>query len=138
MYAWRTVEEGEIERVDVEAGVVVVLEDVARRVDVGAGVRREPELGEVGDVGAVAHGARQPQEPGRALRRLERRHVLPVVVADVQDRSPSVSELRCPHRRWLSVWHGASCGFARPLRYGLDRSSSTVKSESLARRDEMI
>lgn len=92
-----TVEDSEVKRVNVEAGVVVVLEDVPRRVDVGARVRREAELGEVGDVGAIAHGPGQPEEPAGALRRLPRRHVLSVVVADVHD--PAAAELLAPLRR---------------------------------------
>jgi hypothetical protein len=92
-----TVEDCEVERVNVESGVVVVLEDVARRVDVGAGVRGEAEIGEVGDVGAVAHGPRQAKELADALAGLPRRHVVAVVVADVHD--PAAVELLPPFRR---------------------------------------
>lgn len=57
-----TVENIQVEGVDVEARLEVPLEDVAGGVDVGSGVGRELHLGEIGDGGAVLHGLGQPEE----------------------------------------------------------------------------
>lgn len=89
-----TVEDVEIEGVDVEPGVVIPPEDVAGGVDVGAGVRREPQLREVGDV-AVIHRPGEPDEPAEPLLPLPPGHLLPVGVADVDDPPPAV--LLPPH-----------------------------------------
>lgn len=74
-----TIEDGEIEGVDVEAGLEVVLEDVAGGVDVGAGVGGHLHLGVVGK-GAVLHALREPKELPQAFVRFPRWHVLSVHV----------------------------------------------------------
>lgn len=51
--------------------------------------------------------------------------------------SLSKSELCCPHRGWLSVWHVYPFDSTRPLKYGLSRRPSAVKLESLANGEGM-
>lgn len=85
-----TVENIEVKRVDVEAGVIVVIEHVAGCIDVGPGVDGELHLGEISE-GAVLHAPREPQEVPKAVGGLPRRHVWMVPMADVDDTATSVN-----------------------------------------------
>lgn len=80
----RTVEEVEVELVDVEAGGEVALVYVARRVDVGARVAVHLELRQIADR-PVRHGVLEPHHGARHRPRRELRQVGPVRVGDVQD-----------------------------------------------------
>jgi len=78
-----TVEYIQVERVDVEAGVQVVVEEVAGSVDVRAGVGWELHFGVVSD-GTVLHALRKPQELPYAVLRFKLRHLGVVPVTDVE------------------------------------------------------
>lgn len=78
-----TVEDVQVERVDVEASIEVVVEDMAGSVDVRAGVGWELHFGVV-SYGAVLHALRKPQELPYAVLRFKFRHLRVVPVTDVE------------------------------------------------------
>jgi len=78
-----TVEDFQVERVDVEAGVEVVVEDVTGSVDVRAGVGWKLHFGVVSD-GTVLHALWKPQKLPYAVLRVKFRHLGVVPVTDVE------------------------------------------------------
>ena len=103
-----TVENIEIERGGIEAGVEVVIEDVARRIDVGAGVGGELHLGEIRDR-SVLHAPSQPHDAADSVGGLPRRQVRVVPVAYVDDAAASV------HLGDEIVCGGGSAGLIEPV-----------------------
>ena len=103
-----TVEDVQVERIDVKASVEVVVEDVAGRVYVRAGVGWELHFGVVSD-GAVLHALRKPQELPYTILRVKFRHLGVVPMTDVEysaiavyfpaRRDQAVIAVRSPNRR---------------------------------------
>lgn len=78
-----TVEDVQVERVDIEAGVEVVVEHVTGGIDVRAGVGGKLHFGVVGE-GTVLHALGKPQELPNAVIRFPFRHLGLVPVTDVE------------------------------------------------------
>lgn len=104
-----TVEDVQVEGVDIEAGIEVVVEHVAGGVDMRAGVCWEFHFGVVGE-GTVLHALGKPQELPYAVIRFPFRHLGLVPMTDVEyspiavhfpaRRDEVVVAVRCPdHRR---------------------------------------
>lgn len=79
-----TIEEVQVERVNIETSIEVVVEEVARGVNVGAGVGWELHLGVVCE-GTVLHALRKPQELSDTIFGLPLWHLRMVPVTDVED-----------------------------------------------------
>ena len=79
-----TVEYSKVKRVDIEAGIEVVIEDVARRINVRAIVSRDLHLGVVG-LRAVLHALRKPQKLAETVVGVPRGHVGSIPVTDIED-----------------------------------------------------
>lgn len=122
---WLTIEDVEVELVDVQAGLEVLLDHVARRVDVGPGVHHHPELRHVVD-GPVGHGLRepghraQPVPPGR-------RQLRPVRVRDVDD--PPAAVLLQPHLRAARARAAAGADVVRVCRVGGTAASENARRQ---------
>lgn len=84
-----TIEDFQVERVHIEAGVEVVIEEVAGCVDVRARVSGHLHLRDVGER-AILHALPEQQELTEHFHRVPRRHVRGVSVADIDDASSVV------------------------------------------------
>jgi hypothetical protein len=109
-----TIEDLQVKRVDIEAGVKVVIENVAGRVDMRTGVSGQLHLGVVGER-AVLNALREPQELAESLARLPRRHVRDVPVADIED-SASTVDFSANRSEFVCTGERAVGGFG--ARYG--------------------
>jgi hypothetical protein len=105
-----TIEDLQVKRVDIEAGVKVVIENVAGRVDMRTGVSGQPQLGV-----AVLNALREPQELAESLARLPHRHVSDVHVADIED-SASTVDFSANRSEFFCTGERAVGGFG--ARYG--------------------
>lgn len=84
-----TVEYSEVEGIGIEALLEVVLVEMARRVDVSAGMERQLELGEI-EVGAVLHAPEQREELAESVGVDSDGRVGSEAVSDVVDHSAFV------------------------------------------------
>lgn len=93
-----TIEDIKVEGIDIEAGIEVVIVEMARSIKVGASVGLHLHLTDVSD-GAILHPPHYPKELPDAFVRLKARHVQVVPVCDVE--YPPIPV----HRRWARMTH---------------------------------
>ena len=84
-----TIEYSEVKGIGIKALFEVVLVEMARRVDVSAGVERQFELGEI-EVGAVLHAPEQREEVAESVGVDSHGRVRSEAVSDVVDHSTFV------------------------------------------------
>lgn len=127
-----TVEDWEIEGVDIVTGLKVMPEVVSGGVDVGARVDVKLHHGSV-PLRPVLHALLEPQELPHSLTGSKRRHALVEPVADVDD-PPSVVDLPPLRRRHLAGVQAAVLGGAVVGRMRRQRGGGARRSEQ--REDE--
>lgn len=88
---WITIKHFQVKRIDIEASIEVVIEEVSRGINMGACVSRQLENWHVSQ-GAVLHAVGEPKELAQqAVRGLKRRHARGDPVGDVEDFAISVN-----------------------------------------------
>lgn len=111
----------EIEGVDIESRLEVMLEDMARGVDMSAAVDGQLHLGYISQ-GPILHTLAKPQVlPNPIVGAIEGRHALPVLMGDVQDCSSTTTELFISGQFKRLIHNLAGAGAALAIRWWVGR-----------------
>lgn len=85
----RTIKDIQVKRIDVKPSIVVVVEDMAGGINMGARVRKQLHHRHISN-GAILHAIKEPEELPQPIHGVIRGHVRGVSVSNVNDSTISI------------------------------------------------